>query len=257
MDQFRKRTGGGNAASTPVADVELAEKLAALGYVGGGGSTGAGGIDPKDKVTVANALHDAILALENGEFSRAQGLLERVVATDPQIHIAQLQLGIARCRQRRYAQAIGPLRKAIELQPDATTAHYEMGIALYETGDLKTAAGHFEIVVSRMPKFADAHFSLGSVLARIDRVDQARRELLAALALEPRHYRANLLYGRILSLQGQAAEGLPYLQRAVETAPDSAEPHAFLADAYESLSRRADAQRERERAQELRRARAE
>ena len=46
------------------------------------------GTDPKDKVAVANALHDAILSLENGETVRAATLLERVVATDPQIPIA-------------------------------------------------------------------------------------------------------------------------------------------------------------------------
>src|SRR5437762_637232 len=130
--------------------------------------------------------------------------------------MAQLQLGVARCRERKYAQAIAPLRRAIELQPDAVMAHYEMGIALFETGDWKTAAGHFEIVAAKMPKFADARFSLGSVYARIDRVGEAVTELKAALELEPRHYRANLLLGRILTLQGQAGTGVPYLQRAAE-----------------------------------------
>jgi len=144
------------------------------------------------------------------------------------------------------------LRRAIELQPDAVMAHYEMGIALFETGDWKTAAGQLEIVAAKLPKFADARFSLGAVYARIDRVGEAVTELKAALELEPRHYRANLLLGRILTLQGQAVSGLPYLQRAAEAQPSSVEAQAFLADAYQALGRAADAAQARARAQQLR-----
>src|SRR5712691_4838468 len=254
LEEFRRRTASdGSGSAAPALDPQLAEKLASLGYVStGAAAPSAAGIDPKDKVAVANTLHDAILSLENGETSRASTMLERVIATDPQIPMAQLQLGVARCRERQYAQAIAPLRRAIELQPDAVMAHYEMGIALFETGEWKTAAGHFEIVASKLPKFADARFSLGSVYARIDRVDEAVVELKAALELEPRHYRANLLLGRILALQGQAVAGLPYLQRAADAQPSSVEAQAFLADAYQALGRSADAAQARARAQQLR-----
>ena len=63
--------------------------------------------------------------------------------------------------------------------------------------------------------------------ARIDRVDEAVAELRAALALEPRHFRANLLLGRILTLQGQAAAALPHLQTAAGVQPTDAEYIAF------------------------------
>jgi arylsulfatase A-like enzyme/Tfp pilus assembly protein PilF len=247
LQEFRRRTAsrGERGADAPAVDAELGEKLAALGYVSGGSPPATSGLDPKDKVSVANTLHFAIQALESGESARASVLFEQVIATDPQIPMAQLQLGVARCRQKSYAQAIAPLRKAIELQPDAVMAHYEMGIALFETGDWKTAAGHFEIVVSKLPKFADAHFSLAAVLARIDRIPEALAELRAALGLEPEHYRASLLYGRIRFLQGDAAGALPHLERAARSGAASGEAHAFLADAYERLGRTADAARER------------
>ena len=250
MQSFRARTSAGEPAAGRAVDPELAEKLAALGYVGAssGAPPSAAGVDPKDKIAVANALHDAVVAVEGGQLERAVPLLEKVVASDPQIHVAQFQLGVARARQRRYPEAIPHLKKAIELQPDAMMAHYEMGVALFETGDWKTAAGHFEIVASRMPKWADARYSYGSVLARISRVPEAMSELRAALDLAPAHYRANLLLGRILTLQGQAQEGLPHLQRAVEAEPASREAHLFLADAYQALGRAAEAERERARA---------
>ena len=82
-----------------------------------------------------------------------------------------------------------------------------------------------------MPAWADARYSLGSVYARIDRIPDAIAELRAALDLEPRHFRANLLLGRILTLRGAAPLAVPYLRTAVNVQPDSSEAKQFLAEA--------------------------
>jgi arylsulfatase A-like enzyme/Tfp pilus assembly protein PilF len=250
LKQFEQRMGGGGreARAKPAIDPALAERLAALGYVSGGGAPERGGIDPKTRIASANALHNAVVAVEDGAFEKAIPLLEQVVASDPDITIAQLNLGVARARQRQYRQAIAPLKKTIALQPEQMFAHYELGVALYETGDLKTAAGHFEIVASRMPKWADARYSLGSVYARIDRIADATKELRAALDLEPRHFRANLLLGRILTLQGTPVPAIELLRTAAAVQPASGEAHQFLADAYEKAGRAAEAAEERQRA---------
>jgi predicted Zn-dependent protease len=68
------------------------------------------------------------------------------------------------------------------------------------------------------------------------------------LDVDPAHYRANLLRGRILSLQHKAAEAVPNLKKAVEVQPDSREAHLFLADAYDQLGESAKAAEERARA---------
>jgi cytochrome c-type biogenesis protein CcmH/NrfG len=48
---------------------------------------------------------------------------------------------------------------------------------------------------------------------------------------EPRHFRANLLLGRILTLQNHAEQAVPYLRTAVDVDPRSTEARAFLAEA--------------------------
>ena len=113
---------------------------------------------------------------------------------------------------------------------------YELGIALYETGDLQGAARHLGIVAGKMPGWADARYSLGSVYVRIDRVADADTELRAAVALEPRHFRANLLLGRILTLQNRANAAIPFLRTAVEVDPKSTEAKTFLEDALKKKS---------------------
>ena len=79
-------------------------------------------------------------------------------------------------------------------------------------------------------------------------------ELDTTLKLNPDHYRANLLRGRILSLQKIPDQALPNLQKAVEVEPASVEAHLFLGDAYAQLGRQQDALREREEAARLRQA---
>ena len=77
------------------------------------------------------------------------------------------------------------------------------------------------------------------------------QELDTALKLNPDHYRANLLRGRILSLKGDAAAALPNLQKATAVQPDSREAHLFLAEAYTQLGQDENAQRERAQAEHL------
>jgi choline-sulfatase len=255
LEEFRRKMGGEAAAvAKPAVDPDLARRLAALGYVSGSGdeALAAGtGTDPKDRILVANTLHNAVVAVEDGEFRKAIPMLERVTASEPNIPIAQLQLGVAYARQRQYARAVPTLKKAVALQPENMFAHYELAVGMYETGDLRRAAQEFELVAERMPRWADARYSLGSVYARIDRVPDAVRELGAAIDLDARHFRGHLLLGRILTLQGQAAAAIQHLRTATDVDPTSSEAHMFLADAYEKTGDTAAALKERERARSL------
>ena len=233
-------------------DEKSREKLSALGYVASGKAGLPTSIDPKDRIDVANDMHDASLAIEEGKEATVIPLLLRVVAKDPEVQAAQYYLGIAYSRKGDYAKAIPPLRKAVELRPDALMAQYELAICLYETGDLHTAAAHFEILVENRPDWSDARYSLASIYARTGRPQDAAKNLLEVLQEEPDHYRANLLLGRMLFLNGTFDEALPYLENAVGVQSDSGEAHSFLAEEYEKLGRTEDAAREHAQAQRLR-----
>ena len=252
LDSFVKRISeGAPQALQDGLDEKSREKLSALGYVASGKTSPPTRIDPKDRIDVANDMHDASLAIEEGKEASVIPLLLRVVAKDPQIQAAQYYLGIAYSRKGNFAEAIPPLRKAIQLRPDALMAQYELAICLYETGDLKTAAAHFEILVENRPDWSDARYSLASIYARTGRPEEAAKNLLVVLEGEPDHYRANLLLGRMLFLNGTFAEALPYLEKAAAVQTDSGEAHSFLADEYEKLGRAADAAQERAEAAKL------
>jgi arylsulfatase A-like enzyme/Flp pilus assembly protein TadD len=232
-------------------DPERMQKLQALGYVGSDVSSAQQdekkltGLDPKAQIEVANLLHDAMFDVEDARYQEAVPLLEKVLIEQPEMPVANMQYGMAEARLKNYDKAIAPLQKATKLMPDNGMGHYELGLALFESGDWKGAAPEFEAAVERAPRWADAHFSLAAVYARIDRVPEAMTELDTTLGISPEHYRANLLRGRLLSLQGNPLAALTNLEKAVQVQPDSREAHLFLADAYEQLGRNADAVRER------------
>jgi arylsulfatase A-like enzyme/Flp pilus assembly protein TadD len=248
LDQFHERTSSYQNSSAAVS-AQQSESLAALGYVSSGNVTATRdplqGPDPKDKIQIANVLHQGMLAVEDARYEEAIPLLQKVVQDNPYIAAAQLQLGIALARTRRFEDAIPALRKAVEEVPDSIPAQYELGLALYQSGQWKESAPFFEAVAKKRPNFADAQYSLASVYARIERVAEAMDLLRRAIQLEPQHFQANLLLGRILTLQGNAQDGLPNLKEATAVEPESREAHQFLADAYTQLGMQEDAHRER------------
>jgi arylsulfatase A-like enzyme/Flp pilus assembly protein TadD len=253
LDNFVKRisTGAPQALQDGL-DEKSREQLSALGYTASGKPSPPTRIDPKDRIDVANDMHDASLAIEEGKEATVIPLLLRVVAKDPQIQAAQYYLGIAYSRKGNFAKAILPLRKAVELRPDAFMAQYELAICLYETGDLKTAGAHFEILVENRPDWSDARYSLASIYARTGRPEEAAKNLLVVLQGEPDHYRANLLLGRMLFLNGTFAEALPYLEKAASVEPKSVEAHQFLSEAYAKLGQEDKAASEHAEAERLR-----
>ncbi len=255
MENFQARSKRTTAAvGAPPLDPRAAETLSSLGYVAGvsRAAVPSGKLaDPKDKIEVANTLHDAMQLNEDNEYQRAIVLLKKVLTTDPQIFSAYMHLGNAYVGLEDFASAIPPLRKAVELAPENGPAHYTLGKALLATGDLPGAAVELESAVKRVPKWVQARFLLATVYAGQRKPTQAIAELQRVVEVEPKNYNARLLLGRILAVEGQPAAGLPHLEQAVALRPESAEAHAFLADAYRKVGRTEEAAKEQAEADRL------
>jgi choline-sulfatase len=255
LEAFRRKTtraGDAQAALTP----KQAAQLQALGYVTSGtGKPKAedkGRLpDPKEKVGISNALHKALLEADEQHYREAIPLFEQVLQAEPDIAIANLQLGRAWNSLGEYTKALPWLRKAVEVTPDSVEAHYELGAALGETGDWEGSAKQMQTALSRDPNSDELHFYLGSAYEESGRLADAMNEYRAALKINPDNYRANLLLGRLLAVQDQAAEALPYLKKAVQLQPRSADAHKFLGNVYTVLGDEAKARHEQSEAQRL------
>jgi arylsulfatase A-like enzyme/Tfp pilus assembly protein PilF len=255
LEEFRRRTS--SAVTTQAAvNPDQAEQLQALGYViSGVGKSDAEekprGPDPKEKVEVANLLHQALLAMDEERYQDAIPRLQQVLKQEPSVALANLELGRAWNNMEDYTKALPWLQKAVELIPESGRAHYELGVALAETGDWAGSAGQLEAAVAHAPDSDEMHFYLGMAYDEIGRASDAAKNFQAALQINPNHYRANLLLGRLLGMQNNPTAALPYLQKAVKLQPQSPDAHKFLANVYLELGQHKNAAREQAEAERL------
>ena len=251
LDKFRQQTSSSAAKSATSFDPQQAQRLRALGYLSSGDHASTAtqtvsGIDPKDKIEIANQMTEANLALEDGHLQDAIAKLQDVIAKDSTFSPAYTTLGEIFSSMGDLTRAIPVLSKAVELRPESVSAHYALGMALFQAGDLKNAAPQFEAAVAHNPTSAEMHYSLASIYVRTDRMDDARKELQKSLAIRPDFYDANLMLGHILVVQKKPILAVPYLQKASRSKPGVSDPHRFLADAYAQLGQKKQAERERE-----------
>jgi choline-sulfatase len=256
LREFHSRTTSHGSRTQAQLDPAQAEQLRALGYLASDSNSSAGNgnvtsVNPRDKIAIANLLHQALVDTEIDDYNDAIPKLERVIRDEPQAHAAYLELGRSWIHEKEYQKALPVLHKAVELAPESGIAHYELGLALVKTGQWEAARPEFEAAVTRAPMSADLHFYLGAVHARLKHVSEAAKEFETTLRLEPSHYQANLVYGHMLVLEHDPDAALPKLRRAAKAQPESGEPHKYLADAYTQLGQTANASRERELAERL------
>ena len=234
---------------------EQAESLRALGYLASDSSNSKnsdeGGADPKDKVEIANLMHQALINIEEDDYAAAIPRFQQVIQEEPQAATAYLELGRAMVHLKQYQEALPILRAAAEKMPDSVLAHYELGLALVKTGQWEPSLPEFQAAAVVTPNSPQLHFYLAAVYTRLKRIPEATQEFQKTLQLDPNHYLANLLFGRMMFLEGHPDQALPRLQLAAKIEPKFREPHAFLADLYAQLGQQQKAARERTQAETL------
>jgi predicted AlkP superfamily phosphohydrolase/phosphomutase/tetratricopeptide (TPR) repeat protein len=179
------------------ADQELVENLRSLGYVGGGAgspppSAGTGAIAaatddgaPGDTLITAH-LNEAGIFLKSKDYVRAQAALDEALRAQPgYIPALQLQIELADA-QKDYARSIQVARSIIETDPDQDRAVYlKLGRAYRNAGRTREGISYFEGLRVERPEVPEVRAALGSLLLKEGRVEDAERELVESLKMNP------------------------------------------------------------------------
>jgi arylsulfatase A-like enzyme/Tfp pilus assembly protein PilF len=250
LETFRRKTTRQSQAPEVSVDPVAQQNLRALGYMASGrdvskASDADRGVDPKDKIEIANLIHRAYLLVDDRRDQEAVPLLQQLIAKDPDAPFAYALLGQCFVTLKQYPQAVAFLRKAVQMRPDMVIPHFHLASAFVEMKDFDAAADELQIVVARMPDFEEAHLMLEMAYAQAGRVPEAIKECELVLESDSEDYGTNLLLGRLLVTSGGSAAALPRLKQAAALQPGAPEPHLSLADAYAKLGRNDDAERER------------
>lgn len=151
----------------------------------------------------------------------------------------------------REEEAIRLLALAIERNPTLTIARVELGDIYREKGDYRSAERTFAEAVRVDSRNFDAQYGHGLVLHLMDRVVEAVRAYLRALAIRPDDVAANLNLSAAYLQLNEPAQALPYAERVVELDPLNGQGRANLGANYSALGRYDEAVREYEAASEL------
>jgi Tfp pilus assembly protein PilF len=173
---------------------------------------------------VASALLDA------GEYETALKTLEGLPAADR--NSAEASYWRARCYEKLATAAYLRLYQA---DPSSYRLHQLMGDLEAAKGDDGKAIDEYRAAIALKPSLSNLHYSLGHLLWKDLQVPEARVELEAELALNPRHPGALDDLGDTYLLEHQPNKALPFLVRAL--AADSGNPdiHRDLGTAYSEL----------------------
>jgi len=196
------------------------QRLAALGYVGGGSNSalalpGDSLPDPKDKVSILERYRRAADLAGDLKFDDAVVLYREVLAEDPEMTDVWLQLAEVQIRRGATPEAIAAYKEVIKRKPKDAGSLIGAAGALLRIGKLDEAQQHAELAISVAP--AGAHEVLAKIaLARHDK-DTARRE--AALAQQADNTLPMPFYveGLLLYNEGKYGDALGPLLHARET----------------------------------------
>ncbi len=255
LEAFRQKTASQREAPKAALDPAAQEKLGALGYMASGkdasqGSAADQPADPKDKIEIANMIHQAEVLQQDMHSDESIALLEQVIAKEPGLPLYQ-KLGSWLMRKEDYQKAVPVLRKAVQMNPDSPSVRFQLAKSLMATQDFEGAMAELENVVAKVPNLVEAHSFLELVYARVNRLSDAIKECQTVLQYEPDDYGSYLILGQSQGRSGDPQAGLASLKKAVELHPEVPVAHAWMADIYDQLGQKADADRERAEATRL------
>lgn len=176
------------------------------------------------RIRVASAL------LEAGQPDRALKTLQGLSAADSVS--AEAAYWRARCYEKLATAAYLRLYQA---DPESYRVHQLMGDLEAAKGDDRKAIEEYRAAIAGKPSAPNLHYSLGHLLWKDLKVPEARVELEAELAMNPRHAGALNDLGNTYLFEHQPNKGLPYLLRALAANPGNADIHRDLGTAYSEL----------------------
>jgi hypothetical protein len=135
----------------------------------------------------AQRAFDRALALEDRSPQDAIAAYRTVLAYDPSVSPAHINLGRLEHESGNFKEAERHYMAALALSPDEPTTLFNMALLAEDLGDQRLAVRRYQRVLSVTPGLADAHHRLSTLYQTIGDRDAARRHLQHYRRLMRRH----------------------------------------------------------------------
>lgn len=150
--------------------------------------------------------------------------------------------------KQMWKEAVEAYRKILEQHPKFPGIHYRIASILLDTSSSPEAAAEakkeLEAEIAIDPRSAVAVFALGEIARRAGSWDEAIRLFARALELDVGFLEASLALGMSLNAAGRFADAIAPLERYARGVPDDPAGHYQLAIAYARTGNKEGADRE-------------
>jgi choline-sulfatase len=264
----------GAKAPEAAAPADAAERLRALGYVGGSPATAVSPSNAPNPARVIDAwtTFEAALSQVNAGLSRqALPALKTLASKYPDALVFQQTLGRALKDAGQPREAVAVYQRAAARIQDASLFHdlavaaraagnvaealraeqaalaldgknpaalNGLGLLQIEQGKHADAAASFAKAAELDPSNASYWTNLGNARRESNDLAQAEAAYKRALDVDPNYGDAANGIGTLLVQNGKPADGIPWLERAVKGAPDFFEARLNLGIAYQESGQR-------------------
>jgi arylsulfatase A-like enzyme/Flp pilus assembly protein TadD len=237
--------GAGKPKGPEAVDSETAERLQALGYVGGSVSTrhfedrprG----DPKDKIELYNMLKQASTASAQGRPEEAVEKARAALARDPEILEGHMLLGNFLSKAGRQTDAITSYKRALALDPEHQGTLFQLALAYKEQDRLADARTGFERARALDPNNGRVLFQLADIAMRERHFEAAEAIVKDALTREVERERFLLKLGECYLDQKRLDEAERALREAIGIRPTLETAHFNLGLVLEERGEREQA----------------
>lgn len=142
-------------------------------------------------------------------------------------------------------------QKATALDPKLPLAHFLLGELYLYKSRVPEAIAEFQKEIALNPANAATYYKLADAYSRIQKYDEADRLLQRSIWLDSTSTGPFILRGKVLEKKGEFDLALTALQRAAAMDPNNPMTHQLLGQAYRSVGKKEEADRELKLAEQL------
>ena len=176
----------------------------------------------KDPQDVSSYLVLAQLYRASGDSAKAEGILKKAVALQPDSPDATAQLALLYVDLGQYREAIELLEKITAQNPDPQVLT-SLAYAYEQVRDYKSAAGAYARLLERDPDNPAYRKAYGQSLLYSQQYDQALEQFQAVARSNPRDAEAYLRLSQIYRSQHKYDLARENLAKAIELSPENSE----------------------------------
>src|SRR5215831_7986472 len=147
--------------------------------------------------------------------------VKRLQQKPPQAAVREMQLAEKASRLNHSAEVVAHLRRAVELAPQMQDARNNLGARYLQQRDYESARRELEAAVALDPDSPVPHVNLALALLGLKQTTEAEEHARTALRRDPLSPQANFALGAILERGERPDDALRYLELATEHVPQA------------------------------------